>query len=302
MSTVSVDKQALYEWCRVSVEQLTEHTLPAKIPYRIVADSPTMGELMARDLLDDIQRANLAGRRLRCIVPCGPKSWYAPFVRLVNAERVSLNNVVVFHMDECLDWEGRLLPEGHPYNFRAFMEKHFYGGVRPELAVAKANRHFLTPANMEQIRELIAAEAIDVTIGGFGQDGHVAYNQTRRHPFSAITVEELRHSSIRIQDNNLDTVIALGQREFGGAYQFVPPMSITLGLKECLSAQQIRLYSDTGTWKQTAFRAALFSEETVEYPLTLLQSHPNALITVTRDTASHPIAEHPEWQFPGINA
>jgi glucosamine-6-phosphate deaminase len=78
-------------------------------------------------------------------------------------------------------------------------------------------------------------------------------------------------------------------------------MSITLGIKECLSAKKVRLYSDTGTWKQTALRVALFSDITVEYPMTLLQEHPDALITATEETASHPISENPEWEFKGIN-
>ena len=139
-------------------------------------------------------------------------------------------------------------------------------------------------------------------IGAVGTTGATggtrgAYNQTRRHPFSHITVEDLANSTIRIQDNNLDTIMALAQRTFGGAYQFVPPMSITLGIKECLSAKQVRLYSDTGAWKQTALRVALFSEPTAEYPMTLLQRHPDALITATRDTARHPVAENPEWEL-----
>jgi glucosamine-6-phosphate deaminase len=73
-------------------------------------------------------------------------------------------------------------------------------------------------------------------------------------------------------------------------------------MKECLSAKKVRLYSDTGAWKQTALRVALFSEETAEYPITLLQKHPDALLTATFETASHPIAENPDWEFEGVNA
>lgn len=261
-----------------------------------------MGELMARELVDDIRCANEEGRMFRAIIPCGPKGWYEPFTRIVNEERVSLRNVTVFHMDECLDWQGQLLPDGDPYNFRSFMEQHFYGEIDPVLAVPQAHRYFLTPATMDMMREKIVEAPIDVTIGGFGQDGHVAYNQARRHPFSHISVEDLRNSTIRIQENNIDTIIALGQRTYGGAYQFVPPMSITLGVKECFLAKAIRVYSDTGSWKQTAFRVALFSDETPEYPLTLMQSHPNALVTVTLETARHPISENPAWRFAGVNA
>jgi glucosamine-6-phosphate deaminase len=261
----------------------------------MVSGSGEMGELMAREFVDSIKGAASEGRRLRAIVPCGPKCWYEPFRRIVNQEKISLSSLIVFHMDECLDWEGRLLPKNHPYNFRTMMERLFYGGISPELAVPLEQRHFLEPSKVELLRDLLAEAPVDITFGGWGQDGHVAYNQARRSPFSPITLEALRESSIRMQENSVDTVLALGQRSFGGAYQFVPPMSVTLGMRECLSARRIRLYSDTGAWKQTALRVALFSEPTVEYPITLLQEHPDALITATLETARHPISEEREW-------
>lgn len=268
----------------------------------MVEDSLEMGRLMARELVDEVLSAARENRYCRAIIPCGPNCWYQPFTELVNRENVSLENLVVFHMDECLDWEGNLLSERDPYNFQAFMKQRFYGGIRKELAVLEENRYFLTPASMERVREAIWSAPLDITIGGWGQDGHIAYNQARRHPYSEITLDQLRHSSIRIQDNNLDTIITLGQRSYGAAYAFVPPMSITLGVKECLSARKVRVYSDTGAWKQTALRVALFSEPDKEYPLTLLQEHPDAIITATRETAFHPISAHPEWGFKGVNA
>jgi glucosamine-6-phosphate deaminase len=74
-------------------------------------------------------------------------------------------------------------------------------------------------------------------------------------------------------------------------------MSITLGMRECLSAKTVRAYSDTGSWKQTALRVALFSEPVAEYPITLLQRHPDARITATRETARHPVSENPDWEL-----
>ncbi|SDW17417.1 hypothetical protein [Paenibacillus sp. CF384] len=295
-----ISNQELYEWCKVPVNELMDHKA-RRIPLRLVRDSAEMGTIMAREFADDIRLANEEGRPFRAIVPCGPKAWYEPFVKIINEESISLANMTVFHMDECLDWEGKLLSRNDPYNFRSFMETYFYDGVRPELAVPQTQRYFPIPSAIETIKSRVAEAPIDLTLGGWGQDGHLAYNQARRHPYSAITVEQLRNSEIRVQDNNLDTIIALAQRTFGGAYQFVPPMSITLGMKECLSAKKVRIYSDTGAWKQTALRVALFSGETTEYPMTLLQTHPDALITATLETAAHPIAEHPEWEINGVN-
>ena len=294
-----INKKDLYSWCSIPLEELERHK-GLKVRFRVVESSEEMGLLMARELIDGIIQANRENRTFRAIVPCGPKSWYEPFTNTVNAEKVSLKNVVVFHMDECLDWEGNLLAKNDPFNFQTFMEKSFYDPVDKELAVKPENRLFLNPETMHSIKQKIREYPIDYTLGGWGQDGHIAYNQARRHPFSPLSLDELRNASIRIQDNNIDTIIALGQRTFGSAFQFVPPMSITLGVKECLGAKKVRVYSDTGAWKQTALRVALFSPPNPEFPMTLLQEHPDAIITATRETAIHPFSLHPEWEFRGI--
>ena len=291
-----ITPRELVEWCRIPYGELENHPR-LKIPFRLCQDSEEMGQIMARELVDEIKAHDERGEVTRAIIPCGPSCWYRPFTDLVNQEQVSLRSLVVFHMDECLDWQGRELPRKHPYNFRGFMEAHFYAPVEPELAVLEENRNWLNPGNVEEIKAMIAAAPVDITYGGWGQDGHVAYNQARRHPFSHVTIDDVRNSTVRIQGNNIDTVIALAQRVLGTAYQFAPPMSVTLGVKECLSARKVRLFSDTGAWKQTALRVALFGPLTAEYPMTLLQEHPDALLTATVATASHPISEHPEWDL-----
>ncbi len=295
-----VNPRDLYRWCKVRAEDLSGHP-ERRVPFRLVPDSREMGLLMAEELVAVIAARNLQGQPTRAIVPCGPTCWYAPFTDLVNSRSVSLRNLFVFHMDECLDWQGRVLPRNHPYNFRTFMEEHFYGGIQPTLAVPEAQRFWLLPSTGDAIRKMLAEHPANIALGGWGQDGHVAYNQARRHPFSHVTLEDIANSTIRIQENNLDTILALGQRTFGSAYQFVPPMSITLGMRECLAAQRVRVFSDTGAWKQTALRVALFSEPTPEYPMTLLQRHPDAIITATLETARHPISEHPEWDLLGAS-
>ena len=138
-------------------------------------------------------------------------------------------------MDECLDWEGKLLPKNHPYNFRTFMEEHFYGGIPEELNVPVERRFFLSPETMDRVKEEIWKAPIDYTLGGWGQDGHIAYNQAKRMPYTKVTLALLRNSTIHMQYNNDDTILALANRTLGTAYQFVPPMSVTLGIKECMS-------------------------------------------------------------------
>ncbi len=293
---MAIDKKKLYEWCRVPADTLENHP-DLKVPFRMVKDSQEMGNVMARELVDVVKKAGDENRPFKAVIPCGPSCWYKPFTTLVNKERVSLRHFEVFHMDECVTWEGKELPRSHPYSFRGEMERLFYGPVDDELAVPEENRNWPRLDTIEELREKIASADIELTYGGWGQDGHIAYNQARRDPYAQISLEELRNSTVRLQENNWDTILALAQRTFGTAYQFVPPMSITLGLKECLSAKRVRLFSDTGAWKQTALRVALFSDPDPEYPLTLLQEHPDALLTAAENTAAHPVSLHPEWDL-----
>ena len=129
-----VQKHNLYQWCKIPAQELLNHA-GLRVRFRVVRDSAQMGSLMAQDLVEVIEGNNQQKLPTRAIIPCGPKCWYAPFTELVNSRKVSLRNLFVFHMDECLDWQARPLAANHPYNFRTFMEKYFYGGIQQDLAV-----------------------------------------------------------------------------------------------------------------------------------------------------------------------
>jgi len=137
--SITITASALYPWCKIPYDQL-ENNPSLKVPFRLVKDSLEMGMIMARELADEISANNSQGKTTRAIIPCGPACWYKPFTGLINRENLSLKNLVVFHMDECLDWQGRELPRKHPYSFRGFMEEHFYGPVLSELSVPEENR------------------------------------------------------------------------------------------------------------------------------------------------------------------
>ena len=100
-----VQPRQLFDWCVVPYSELATHP-QRRVPFRLCADSAEMGRMMARELVDEIQAHNARGEPTRAIIPCGPSCWYQPFTDLVNRERVSLRDLVVFHMDECLDWQG----------------------------------------------------------------------------------------------------------------------------------------------------------------------------------------------------
>ncbi len=83
-----ISPEELYQWCKIHVDNL-EQTPKIKIPFRICNNSSEMGTLMARELVDEIKTNNEKGKSTRAIIPCGPSSWYKPFVEIVNEEKVS---------------------------------------------------------------------------------------------------------------------------------------------------------------------------------------------------------------------
>lgn len=69
----------------------------------------------------------------------------------------------------------------------------------------------------------------------------------------------------------------------------VPPMTITMGMKDLLSAKRLRFISDTGAWKRTVLRILLLGEQSVEYPVTLAQDHADAMLVCDRNTILPPL-------------
>lgn len=280
--------QQLFEWCSIPAEQLVGHP-KAKVPIRILATPADVHRDIAETMLEELKSNNAAGQPTRWILPCGPRAQYAIFIERVNRERISLANVHVFHMDDHLDWQGRHLPLEHPYSYEGWMRRNLYGKIDAELTIPPAQRHFPSINAIDAIAEAIdKVGGVDSVFGGIGYRGHIAFNEPPRSPWYKISKEEYRNATTRILHLNEDTLIALSHRGAGGVSEVVPPMVITVGMREILSSARICLYSETGAWKQAVIRMLLFGNVSPDVPATYVQEHPNASVTVDAATAACP--------------
>ncbi|MEW6045089.1 MAG: hypothetical protein AB1609_01195 [Bacillota bacterium] len=292
MAYSAIDPGQLQQWLSIPAGELPSHPR-ARIRLQVLPKPEDVHRHFAQSIFDEIEQNNRTGRPTRLIVPCGPREPFPILARMVNERRLSLRDVHLFHMDEHLDWQGRPFPLDSPWSFEGWWRRNFYDVVDPSLNVPESQRHFPSPFRLDEMGEAIeAAGGIDTAYGGIGFHGHIAYNEPPLWPWPVVTAEMFRQSTTRIVFLNPDTIIAMAQREAGGAVQLVPTMAVTIGMREILSARRIRLYSTTGAWKQTALRVALFGPVTVEYPVTFLQEHPDALIVVDRSTAEPPRFEY----------
>lgn len=280
--------QKLFEWCKIPPEELSSHPL-AKVKLRIVPTPSDVHQDIADTMIDEIKRNNAGNKPTRWILPCGPRGQYSIFTERVNRERVDLKNVHVFHMDDHLDWQGRHLPQDHPYSYEGWMNRNFYGPIDSSINVPGEQRHFPNIAKLDAMADAInQLGGIDSVFGGIGYRGHIAFNEPPRSPWHKVSKDEFRNCTTRILALNDDTMIALSHRGAGGCTDVIPPMAITLGMRELLAASRLRLYSDTGAWKQTVIRILLFGDVSPEIPATYVQEHGDCVVTVDAASAACP--------------
>ncbi len=258
----------------------------AKIPFRLLPDIPTLLEHFARSIADEIKLHNERGEPTRLILPVGPVKHYPKLVEITNREHISWKNVHVFQMDEFLDWQGRLIPESHPLSFVGFMRGELFAKIDAELRLPEGQYHFPHPFRIDEISEQIdKAGGVDCCYGGIGYHGHVAFNEPPISRWHKVPVEELRESLTRVVSLGADSIVVQSIGSAGGDSGAIPPMAVTLGMKDILASRKIRVYLGGGERHRAIFRIAVAGEVSTDYPATLMQGHPDAGVLTDEATA-----------------
>ena len=276
----------LDEWLTIPPDDL-----PARspIPVRVLPAKEDVHRAFADTMFEELQAAHTAGQKISLIVPVGPTGGYPLLAARINEAGLSLGHVTFFGMDNWLDWQGRALPLDHPSNLEGEFHRIFLDRLLPDLRPRPEDVIFPSPTDLDRsAREIARRGGIATTYGGFGFQGHLAFNEPPNSRWTRVSLEEFRTSATRILAATVDTIIANAQRSAGGNVFAVPPMAITLGMRELLAAKRIRLYTETGSWKQTILRILLFSEPTVDYPVTLVHDHPDVEVVVDTESAQCP--------------
>ena len=279
------DPELLAEWLAVPVDELASRS---RVPLTICPTKDDLYRHFANSMFDEIAAAARDGESLALIVPLGPKGHYSMLASMLNDARLSLEHVTWFGMDAWLDWQGRPLPWEHPFNLEAYFHRNFLELVDESLRPPRERVVFPSVLDLDGASEKIRASSIATTYGGFGFQGHLAFNEPPSTRWSPVTLEMLRDGDTRITPVAVDTIIAHAQRALGGNVSGIPPMAVTLGMKDLLSARRVRLYTDGGAWKQTILRILLFAQPTVEYPVTLATEHADVHVIVDAASAAPP--------------
>jgi glucosamine-6-phosphate deaminase len=280
------DPRRLDEWLAIPPEQLAARS---PVPFEILDSREALHERFADDIYSELEGARRAGVEVSLIVPLGPTGQFPILARRINDTRLALDHVTFFGMDEWLDWQGRPLPLEHAFSLEGAFHREFIALIEPGLRPRPENVIFPSPLALDRSAEEMARRGqVAATFGGVGFQGHIAFNEPPASRWTSVTIEQLRDSRTRVVPLAVDTIIAHAQRRVGGNTFAVPPLAVTLGMRELLSARRLRLYLDTGSWKQTILRILLFSEPDVDYPATLARDHLDLLVVADAQTAACP--------------
>lgn len=255
----------------------------ARIPFRLTADIPALLRDFAESIAAEIREHNARGEPTRLILPVGPVAHYPTLIRISKAEGISWRNVYTFNMDEFLDWQGRPVPLDHPLSFEGYMRRKVFA----ELDIPADHCFFPHPFRPDEIsgkmREL---GGIDCCYGGIGYHGHVAFNEPVISRWFEVGVEEYRNSLTRVVALGDDSIVVQSIHSSGGDCTAIPPLAVTLGMRDILASRKIRLYCAAGARHQAVFRLTVAGEVTSSYPSTLVQGHPDAEVITDEATAA----------------
>ena len=267
----------------VSVKDLKKYS---KVGVEVLPDQQSIFERFARDLADEIKDNNKQGKPTRVILPVGPVEQYPILVDITNKEKISWKNVHTFNMDEYLDWQARPVPLDSSFSFEGYMYKNVFDKIDPALRLPKENINFPSPYKIDELSESIQnVGGIDTCYGSIGYHCHIAFNEPHYSRWFEITNEEYKNSLTRILITAPDTTVINSIRGSGGNPTIIPPMAVTIGMKDILSSKRIRLYCFDAVFQQTIFRIAIMGDISVKFPVTFVQEHSDCIIYSDKDTA-----------------
>lgn len=237
----------------------------------VILDNAQTIAQRAADVIEDLI-ARKPGAVLGTATGSSPLPLYHELVRRYEAGRISFAKVRGFMLDEYVG-----LPAGHPERYATFMERNLRSRIdMPEGALQgpDALREDLQAACDEYEAAMAAAGYCDLQILGIGADGHIGFNEPGGPLDSPTHIDTLTEKTR--SDN---------ARFFNGDISAVPTHCITQGLGTIMRARILVLIA-TGENKAAAIRELVEGEVSEQWPATVMQRHPDALVLVDPAAAS----------------
>lgn len=257
------------------------------IPVEVVETDADLYWHMAHHMYQEISKNNLAGRDTPLICPVGPVFQYRRFARLCAEQPLDLSRVHWFFMDEYLNGPQSLIPADDPLSFRGFIDRELLERLPENCGIRREQVYFPDPVEPERYDDrLYELGNARVCYAGVGINGHVAFNEPPEDG-EEVTERDFRNRPTRVLGLSRETITVNSNTALGGAFEQVPPLAVTVGMKQIYSADRIRLYFNR-PWQKAVIRKLLYGPVGAHFPVSLLRDHRDIRIVATAEVAQRP--------------
>ncbi|WP_455382760.1 hypothetical protein [Salinispira pacifica] len=257
------------------------------LPLAVVETDEDLYWDIAHLLYFTIREDVAAGRDSVMILPVGPVFQYRRFVSLYRRAPIDLSRLHCFFMDEYLLDERTPVDRNDPLSFRGFIDRELAGPLAGMGAFDPARIHFPDPARPSDYDAALESHGnASLCVAGVGITGHVAFNDPPE-PGDRMSDDQFRKLPTRVVRLPRETVVINSNTAMRGAFDQIPALAVTVGMKQILASRKIRIYLNR-PWQSAVVRKLLYAEPGASFPVTLLRSHPDVQVTLTAQVAQLP--------------
>ena len=243
-----------------------------QLPVSIYRSNEELGQAAALYARERINRAISQKGQANIILATG-NSQLTFLHALRQLPEIGWERVNIFHMDEYLG-----LPAGHEASFPHFLRRHFVDWIRPRSFHPIPGEPDDVEEACRQYEALLKAHPADLVALGFGENGHLAFNDPPYASFDDpvwVKVIELAQASREQQ---------VGEGHFRSLEE-VPTRAITLTIPALLAARSILCIVPEAR-KAEAVRACLQQPISEERPGSILRRQRHARLYLDTDSAA----------------
>lgn len=235
----------------------------------ICKNSQEASQLAARLLKNQVKKK--ANSVLGLATGLTPIPLYQSFVERVRAEKIHLDHITSFNLDEYVG-----VPASHSGSYAFYMQKHWL-----EPLGLRADQMFIPNGMTENVAQecedyenkIRQNGPVDLQILGLGQDGHIGFNEPGSSLGSRTRLKSLTEETRKVNGPS-----------FSGLEE-VPRHVITMGIQTIMDSKKIALLA-FGRSKAAAVKGMVEGPITAMLPASVLQFHPQVKVFLDEESAS----------------
>ncbi|MDR1531733.1 MAG: 6-phosphogluconolactonase [Clostridiales bacterium] len=238
----------------------------------VYASRTAMGNAAAKDAAGAIQEAIEKNGAANVVFAAAPSQ--REVLAGLLASDLDWKRVRAFQQDEYIG-----LDSGHPAGFGNFLRRHIFGKAPfREVFLMECAARETASESCVRYCALLEKYPPDVILLGFGENGHLAFNDPPVADFN---------DPLGVKPVLLDPVCRRQQVNDGcfAALEEVPEYAITLTIPRIMSAPRA-VVTVPGPSKADAVRAALLGPVSSLCPASILRTHPDAALYLDSDSAA----------------